>query len=338
MKAKVGVMGFGRMGRDVVRGLFLRENLDFELVNINASGDLEVFAHLFKYDTVYGRFNGTVEVVSDGLVINGKKILVTDERDPSKIKWDSMGVDIVIDSTGAFASKEKAMMHIESGAKKVVLTSPGKNEDITIVMGVNDDLYDNEKHTIISNASCTTNCLAPITKVMLDNFGIVKGLMTTVHAYTNDQNIVDNKHRKGDLRRARAAAENIIPTSTGAAKAVGKVIPEVEGKLTGFAMRVPVPTGSIVDVTFELPEEHSKEEINAAIKEAAEGKMKGVLEYCEDEIVSSDIVGNTNSSIFDSLLTLVNGNMVKLVSWYDNEWGYAQRVIDVTELVARKLV
>ena len=337
MKIKVGVMGFGRMGRDVVRGIFSRDDVDFELVNINASGDLEVLAHLFKYDTVYGKFNGTVEVVEDGFLINGKKILVTDERDPAKIPWKEMGVDIVIDSTGAFAEKEKAMMHIKSGAKKVVLTSPGKDEDITIVMGVNDELYDNDKHTIISNASCTTNCLAPIAKVVLEKFGIVKGLMTTVHAYTNDQNIVDNKHRKGDLRRARAAAENIIPTSTGAAKAVGKVIPELNGKLTGFAMRVPVPTGSIVDVTFELPKEYSKEKINQAIKEAAEGPMKGILEYCEDPIVSSDIIGNNAASIFDSLLTIVNGNMVKLVSWYDNEWGYAQRVIDVAEKVAREL-
>ena len=270
------------------------------------------------------------------MIINGKKVTFVESKTPDQMNWKELGVDIVIDSSGAFKDEEKARGHLESGAKKVVLTSPGKGDMLTVVMGVNDDKYDPTVHDIVSNASCTTNCLAPVTKVILENFGIKKGLMSTVHAYTNDQNIHDGVHKK-DMRRARMGAENIIPTSTGAAKAVGKVIPEVDGILTGFALRVPVPTGSLVDVTFELEKDASVEEINAAIKKASENELKGILEYSEDELVSSDIIGNTHSSIFDSLLTTVNGKMVKLISWYDNEWGYTERVIDLTEKIAKSL-
>lgn len=335
MTIKVGINGFGRIGRDVVRGIMLREDLPFELVAINASGDWNLMAHLFKYDTIYRKFPGENEVTDQGFKINGKDIKITDQRNPAEIPWEEMGVDIVIDSTGVFKDREGVDKHFSAGAKKVIITAPAKEEDVTIVMGVNDKEYDPDKHHFISNASCTTNCLAPITKVILDNFGIEKGLMTTVHAYTNDQKVIDNKHK--DWRRARAAAENIIPTTTGAAKAVSLVIPEVEGKLTGYALRVPVPTGSIVDVTFEISKEATKEEINAALKAAAEGPMKGVLAYNEDPIVSTDIIGDNHSSILDSDLTLVNGNMVKLVSWYDNEWGYSQRVIDLAAMVAEKM-
>lgn len=335
MTIKVGINGFGRIGRDVVRGIVLREDLPFELVAINASGDWDLLAHLFKYDSIYRKFPGEIEVTDQGFKINGKDIKITDQRNPAEIPWEEMGVDIVIDSTGAFKDREGADKHFSAGAKKVIVTAPTKGEDVTIVMGVNDEEYDAQNHHFISNASCTTNCLAPVTKVILDNFGIEKGLMTTVHAYTNDQKVLDNKHK--DWRRARAAAENIIPTTTGAAKAVSLVIPEVEGKLTGYALRVPVPTGSIVDVTFEISKEATKEEINAALKKAAEGPMKGVLAYNEDPIVSTDIIGDTHSSILDSDLTLVNGNMVKLVSWYDNEWGYSQRVVDLAAMVAEKM-
>lgn len=335
MTIKVGINGFGRIGRDVVRGIMLREDLPFELVAINASGDWNLMAHLFKYDSIYRKFPGVIEVTGQGFKINGKDIKITDQRNPSEIPWEEMGVDIVIDSTGVFKDREGVDKHFSAGAKKVIITAPAKEEDVTIVMGVNDQEYDPENHHFISNASCTTNCLAPITKVILDNFGIEKGLMTTVHAYTNDQKVIDNKHK--DWRRARAAAENIIPTTTGAAKAVSLVIPEVEGKLTGYALRVPVPTGSIVDVTFEISKEATKEEINAALKKAAEGPMKGVLAYNEDPIVSTDIIGDNHSSILDADLTLVNGKMVKLVSWYDNEWGYSQRVIDLAAMVAEKM-
>lgn len=337
MKVKVGVNGFGRIGRDVVRSIFQREDDKFELVSVNASGEIDVLAHLFKYDTIYRKFPGTVESYDRGLKINGKDIRFTDNRDPKEIPWKELGVDIVIDTTGAFTKREGAMLHLEAGAKKVIITSPAKEEDITIVMGVNDDKYDPENHNIISNASCTTNCLAPVAKVILDNFGIERGLMTTVHAYTNDQNIHDAKHKKGDLRRARAGAENIIPTTTGAAKAVSLVIPELKGKLTGYALRVPVPTGSVVDVTFEISKEATVEEINAAIKAAAEGPMKGILAYTEDPIVSSDIIQDDHASIFDAQLTLVQDKMVKVVSWYDNEWGYSQRVVDLANLVAEKM-
>ncbi|MDO5301198.1 MAG: type I glyceraldehyde-3-phosphate dehydrogenase [Tissierellia bacterium] len=336
MTIKVGVNGFGRIGRDVIRGICLREDLPFELVALNASGDWELMAHLFRYDTIYREYPGDIKVVDEGFEIDGKLVKITDFRNPEEIPWKEMGVDLVIDSTGAFNTREGAEKHFKAGAKKVIVTAPAKGEDLTVVLGVNDDEYDPEKHHFISNASCTTNCLAPLAKVMMDNFGIERGLITTTHAYTNDQNIHDAKHKK-DWRRARAAAENIIPTSTGAAKAVGVVLPELQGKLTGYALRVPVPTGSIVDAVFELSKEATVEEINEAMRKAAEGPMKGVLQYSEDPLVSSDIIGNEHSSIFDSKLTLVQDRMVKLFSWYDNEWGYSQRVVDVTAMVAEKM-
>lgn len=339
MKNNVGIMGFGRIGRDALRIWALRENKEFNITHVavrNVEKTLKERTHLFKFDSIYRTYPGEIEFTEDGMIVDGHKITFVESKTPEEMNWKELGVEVVIDSSGAFNDEEKAKGHIKAGAKKVVLTSPGKGDILTIVMGVNDDKYDPEKDDIISNASCTTNCLAPITKVVLDNFGIKKGLMSTVHAYTNDQNIHDGVHKK-DMRRARMGAENIIPTSTGAAKAVGKVIPEVDGILTGFALRVPVPTGSLVDVTFELEKEATKEEINAAIKKAAENELKGVLEYSEDELVSSDIIGNRHSSIFDSLLTTVNGNMVKLISWYDNEWGYTERVIDLTEKIVKSL-
>lgn len=336
MSIKVGVNGFGRIGRDVVRGYFEEGGFDeIEIVAINATGDYDTFCHLFKYDTAYGKFEGEVEPYDEGLKINGQEIKFTDHRNPEEIPWKELGVELVIDSTGAFRNQEGLEKHIKAGAKKVVLTAPGKGVDQTIVLGVNDEDYNPETDNVISNASCTTNCLAPVTKVVLDNFGIERGLMTTIHAYTNDQNIQDNKHK--DLRRARAAAQNIIPTTTGAAKAVGQVIPEVDGKLTGFAVRVPVITGSLVDVTFELSEEHSAEEINEVFKKASENELKGILGYTEEPIVSSDIVATNLSSIFDASLTLVKDRMVKLVAWYDNEWGYSQRVLDLANFVAEKM-
>lgn len=335
MSIKVGVNGFGRIGRDVVRGYYECGFEGFEIVAINATGDMESFSHLFKYDSAYGKFEGTVEPYEEGLVINGEKIKFTNHRNPEEIPWTELGVEVVIDSTGAFRDKEGLEKHIKAGAKKVILTAPGKGVDKTIVMGVNEEDYNPETDNVISNASCTTNCLAPVTKVVLENFGVERGLMTTIHAYTNDQNIMDNKHK--DLRRARAAAINIIPTTTGAAKAVAEVLPEVKGKITGYAVRVPVITGSLVDVTFELSKEATVEEINAAFKKASENELKGILKYTEEPIVSSDIIGENNSSIFDANLTLVKDKMVKLVVWYDNEWGYSQRVLDLTKYVAEKM-
>ena len=334
MTMKVGLSGFGRIGRDVLRIYAEKNANDFEIVALNASGDLNTLAHLFKYDSLYGRFNGTIEVVEDGFIINGKKIKVVAHRDPAEIPWKELGVDLVIDSTGAFRDREGLSKHISAGAKKVILTAPAKQEDITIVMGVNDDKYDPEKHNIISNASCTTNCLAPVAKVILDNFGIKKGLMTTVHAYTNDQQILDKRHK--DLRRARAAGESIIPTTTGAAKAVALVIPELKGKKNGFAMRVPTPTVSVVDVVFEVEKPTTAEEVNRALKEASEGSMKGILGYSEEPLVSIDYRGDERSSIVDGLTTMAIDNMVKVVSWYDNEWGYSERVVDLASMVANK--
>ena len=334
MTMKVGLSGFGRIGRDVLRIYAEKNANDFEIVALNASGDLNTLAHLFKYDSLYGKFNGTIEVVEDGFMINGKKIKVVDHRNPAEIPWKELGVDLVIDSTGAFRDREGLSKHISAGAKKVILTAPAKQEDITIVMGVNDDKYDPEKHNIISNASCTTNCLAPVAKVILDNFGIKKGLMTTVHAYTNDQQILDKRHK--DLRRARAAGESIIPTTTGAAKAVALVIPELKGKLNGFAMRVPTPTVSVVDVVFEVEKPTTAEEVNRALKEASEGSMKGILGYSEEPLVSIDYRGDERSSIVDGLTTMAIDNMVKVVSWYDNEWGYSERVVDLASMVANK--
>lgn len=336
MSIRVGVNGFGRIGRNVIRGIVQREELDFELVQLNASGDWKMMAHLFEFDSIYGRFPGTIEIVDEGFLINGKLLKITDCRNPEEIPWKENNIDIVIDSTGAFNTREGAQKHMKAGAKKVIVTAPGSEADITIVMGVNDEKYDTTKHNYISNASCTTNCLAPIAKVLNDNFGVVSGLMTTVHAYTNDQKLLDTKHKK-DFRRARAAAENIIPTSTGAAKAVGLVLPELNGKLTGFALRVPAAKGSIVDANFELDREVTVEEINKAMKEASDGRMKGVLAFTDKPLVSSDIVGSNYSSIYDSELTIVREKMVKVISWYDNEWGYSQRVVDLANLVARKL-
>ncbi len=334
MSMKVGLSGFGRIGRDFLRAYAEKDVKDFELVAINASGNLEDLAHLLKYDTMYGKFKGTIEVEEDGFILNGKKIKVVAHRDPAEIPWVDLGVELVVDSTGAFRDREGLSKHINSGAKKVIVTAPAKGEDITIVMGVNEDKYDPENHHIISNASCTTNCLAPVAKVILENFGIKKGLMTTIHAYTNDQQILDKRHK--DLRRARAAAANIVPTTTGAAKAVALVLPELKGKLNGFAVRVPVPTVSLVDVVFEVEKVTTAEEVNKVLKEASEGKLKGILGYSEEPLVSSDYVGDPRSSIVDGLSTMVIGNMVKVVSWYDNEWGYSERVLDLVKLVANK--
>ncbi|MDO5717851.1 MAG: type I glyceraldehyde-3-phosphate dehydrogenase [Tissierellia bacterium] len=334
MYMKVALNGFGRIGRDVVRILFEENVEEIELVAINILSDLESEARLFRHDSLYGKFNGTIEVEEDAFIINGKRVQIVSDRDPANLPWKELGVELVIDSTGAFRDKEGLSKHIEAGAKKVIVTAPAKNEDITIVLGVNEDKYDPEKDNIISNASCTTNCLAPFTKVVMEKFGIVKGLMTTIHAYTNDQNIHDNKHK--DPRRARAAALSMVPTTTGAAKAVSLVLPELEGKLNGYAIRVPVPTVSIVDVVFELEKEATKEEINAALKEASENELKGILGFAEEPLVSIDYQGDPRSSIVDADLTMVNGNMAKIVSWYDNEWGYSNRVVDLAKFVASK--
>ena len=334
MAMKVGLSGFGRIGRDFLRAYFEGGVSEFDLVAINASGDLNDLAHLLKYDTMYGKFDGTVEVVEDGFVINDKHVKVVAHRDPLEIPWGELGVELVVDSTGAFKDKEGLSKHITAGAKKVIITAPAKDEDITIVMGVNEELYDAENHHIISNASCTTNCLAPVSKVILDKFGVKKGLMTTIHAYTNDQQILDKRHK--DLRRARAAAQNIVPTTTGAAKAVALVLPELKGKLNGFSVRVPVATVSMVDVTFEVEKSTTAEEVNRVLKEASENELKGILGYTEEPLVSSDFVGDKRSSIVDGLSTMVIDNMVKIISWYDNEWGYSERVIDLAKLVATK--
>lgn len=331
---KIAINGFGRIGRISFRNIQSKSNL--EVVAINDLTNAATLAHLLKYDSVHGRFNGEVYAEGDYLVVNGKKIRVYAERDPEALPWGELGIDIVIESTGIFRTKEKMSKHIKAGAKKVILTVPAdKAEDVdaTVVLGVNDEILTKEM-TCISNASCTTNCLAPLAKVLHEKFGIVRGLMNTIHSYTNDQQILDLPH--SDLRRARAAAVSIIPTSTGAAKAVGLVIPELKGKLDGLSMRVPTPDGSVVDLTVELEKTVTKEEINAAVKEAAEGRLKGILEYTEDPIVSCDIIGNPHSSIFDSKLTMVmEGNMVKVVSWYDNENGYSNRVCDLAEKLAK---
>lgn len=334
MTMKVGLSGFGRIGRDVMRIIFEENVTEFELVALNATGNLNDLAHLFKYDSLYGKFNGTIEVAEDGLIINDKKVRVVSHRDPAEIPWGELGVELVIDSTGAFKDKADLEKHIQAGAKKVMITAPAKNEDITVVIGVNEHLYDPEKHNVISNASCTTNCLAPFTKVILDKLGIKKGLMTTIHAYTNDQQILDKRHK--DLRRARAAAENIVPTTTGAAKAVALVLPELKGKLNGFSVRVPVPTVSMVDVVFEVEKNTTVEEVNKLLKDASENELKGILGYSEEPLVSRDFVGDARSSIIDADSTMVIDNMVKVVSWYDNEWGYSTRVVDLAKLIATK--
>ena len=331
---RVGINGFGRIGRNYLRAA-LAQNSDLEIVAVNDLSDPAGLAHLLKYDSVTGRLGAAVSVDGDSIVVNGKSIKVLAERDPAELPWKELGVDIVIESTGIFTDGEKAKKHIEAGAKKVLISAPATNEDATFVIGVNNHLYDPEKHHIISNASCTTNCLAPLAKVFNDRFGIVNGLMTTIHAYTADQNLQDGPHK--DLRRARAAAINIVPSSTGAAKAIGLVLPELKGKLDGFALRVPVPTGSITDLTLVSEKKVTVDEIRAAYKEAAEGPLKGILLYTEDEIVSSDIVTDPHSSIFDAGLVRVIDNTVKLSSWYDNEWGYSNRLVELTAMVAAKL-
>ncbi len=334
MTIKVGINGFGRIGRNFYRAL-IASGADIEVVGVNDLTDNKTLAHLLKYDTVLGRFPLSVAFDDDNIIVDGKKIRVLAERDPANLPWGELGADIVIESTGFFTDATKAKAHIDGGAKKVIISAPAKNEDATFVMGVNHTGYDPAAHHIISNASCTTNCLAPLAKALNDSIGIVRGLMTTIHAYTGDQNLQDGPHR--DLRRARAAAQNIVPTSTGAAKAVALVLPELKGKLDGYALRVPVITGSATDLTFTAPKETTVDEVNAAVKAAADGPLKGVLEYCDDEIVSSDIITNPHQSIFDSKLTKVIGDQVKVVAWYDNEWGYSNSLVALTQYVGERL-
>jgi glyceraldehyde 3-phosphate dehydrogenase len=335
LSVKIGINGFGRIGRNFFRAA-LAKGSELEIVAVNDLDSPKALAHLLKYDTVAGRLGATIEVDGDNIIVNGKAIKVLAERNPAELPWGELGVDIVVESTGRFTKSADARQHITAGAKKVVISAPATGDDVaTLVLGVNEGTYDPATHDIISNASCTTNCLAPLAKVFLDNFGIERGFMTTVHAYTADQNLQDGPH--SDLRRARAAAQNIIPTSTGAAKALGLVIPELVGKLDGYALRVPVITGSITDLTIEATKPVTVAEINAAYKAAAEGPLKGILSYTEDEIVSSDIQGDPHSSIFDAGLTKVIGNQVKVASWYDNEWGYSNRLVDITEYVADRL-
>ncbi|MET9517268.1 type I glyceraldehyde-3-phosphate dehydrogenase [Streptomyces sp. NPDC002994] len=334
MTIRVGINGFGRIGRNYFRAL-LEQGADIEIVAVNDLGDTATTAHLLKYDTILGRLKAEVSHTANTITVDDRTIKVLSERNPADIPWGELGVDIVIESTGIFTKKADAEKHIAGGAKKVLISAPAKNEDITIVMGVNQDKYDAANHHVISNASCTTNCVAPMAKVLDENFGIVKGLMTTVHAYTNDQRILDFPH--SDLRRARAAAENIIPTTTGAAKATALVLPQLKGKLDGIAMRVPVPTGSVTDLVITLEREVTKDEINAAFQKAAEGELKGIVEYTVDPIVSSDIVNEPASCTFDSSLTMAEGNQVKVIGWYDNEWGYSNRLVDLTVFVGSQL-
>jgi glyceraldehyde 3-phosphate dehydrogenase len=331
---KVGINGFGRIGRNFFRAL-LTSGADVQVVGINDLTDTTTLAHLLKYDSILGRIGVPVEATEGAIIVDGTEIPIFAERDPAALPWAKVGADVVVESTGIFTNAEDAGKHITAGAKKVIISAPAKGEDITIVMGVNDGDYNPETDNIISNASCTTNCLAPMAKAIDDAFGIERGLMTTIHAYTNDQRILDFPH--SDLRRARAAAVNMIPTSTGAAKAIALVLPHLKGKLDGYAMRVPVPTGSATDLTVELKTPATKEEINEVVKKAAEGPMKGYLQYTEDPIVSSDIVTDPSSCIFDAGMTNANGNMVKVLGWYDNEWGYSNRLVDLVGLVGSKL-
>ncbi|GAA1233838.1 MULTISPECIES: type I glyceraldehyde-3-phosphate dehydrogenase [Oryzihumus] len=335
MTVRVGINGFGRIGRNFFRAVEA-SGADIEVVAANDLGDLKTMAHLLKYDSILGRFPEDVSVEGDGIKVGDKTITILAERDPGALPWKDLGVDVVIESTGFFTDATKARAHVDAGgAKKVIISAPASNEDFTVVMGVNHADYDPEAHTVISNASCTTNCLAPMAKAINDEFGIVKGLMTTIHAYTQDQNLQDAPHK--DLRRARAAALNMVPTSTGAAKAIGLVLPELKGKLDGYAMRVPLPTGSATDLTVEVSRETTVEEVNAAVKAAAEGALKGFLTYNEDPIVSTDIVTDPASCIFDAPLTKVIGNQVKVVGWYDNEWGYSNRLVDLVTYVGKRL-
>jgi glyceraldehyde 3-phosphate dehydrogenase len=331
MPVRVGINGFGRIGRNVFRA-GQAADADIEWVAVNDITDNATLAHLLQYDTAYGRYPGTVEATDEGIVVDGTLVRVLAERDPANLPWADLGVDVVLESTGLFTKRDDAAKHLDAGAKKVVISAPGTNADITIVLGVNDDAYDPERHHVISNASCTTNCLAPPAKVANDTVGIKHGLMTTIHAYTSDQRLQDAPHK--DLRRARAAAQNLIPTSSGAAKAVGLVLPELNGKLTGFAIRAPVITGSVVDLTFEAERNTSVEELNDAFRSAAEGGLQGILRYTEAPLVSSDIVADPHSSILDGELTqVIDGTLVKLVAWYDNEWGYSNRCVDVLQKV-----
>lgn len=335
MVAKVAINGFGRIGRLGLRAILERHKEDLNVVAINDMADLQTNAHLFRYDSTYGIFPGKVEVGEGFLNIDGSRIAVLNQKDPSRLPWRQLGVDIVIESTGVFTEAAQVRAHIEAGAKKVIITAPAKDEDITVVLGVNDSDYDPRKHHIVSNASCTTNCLAPVAKVLHDHFGIERGLMTTTHAYTNDQRILDLMHK--DLRRARAAAMNIVPTSTGAAKAIGLVMPELKGKLHGLSLRVPTSTVSVVDLVADLKKSASVEDLNNAFKNAAEGKLEGIMAYCDEPLVSSDFRGNPASSIVDALSTVVlEGKMAKVLSWYDNEWGYSCRVGDLATLMAEK--
>lgn len=334
MTVKVGINGFGRIGRNIFRAALENRNIDFVAIN-DLPTPTATLAHLLKYDSILGELKVNIEARENALVVNGKEIKVLTYKDPAEIPWASLGVQVVIESTGVFTEKEKAVKHIQAGAKKVIITAPAKNEDLTVVMGVNEKMYDPSKHSVISNASCTTNCLAPVAKVLIENFGIKRGLMTTIHSYTNDQRVLDLVHK--DLRRARAAALSMIPTTTGAAKAVSLVLPELKGKLDGLAIRVPTPNVSLVDLVCEVEKDTSKEEVNRVFKEAAEGKLSGILEYCDKPLVSKDFNGNPKSSIFDAALTyVIDKRLVKVLSWYDNEWAYSCRVVDLVEYIAGK--
>ena len=334
MAYQVGINGFGRIGRNVFRAAL--NNPEINIVAVNDLTDAKTLAHLLKYDSVHGILDAEVKADGDAIIVNGKRIQVLAERNPVDLPWGKMGVEIVVESTGIFTAKEKAEAHIQAGAKKVIISAPATGEDVTIVLGVNEDKYDPKNHHVVSNASCTTNCLAPFVKVLNDSFGVKRGMMTTVHSYTNDQQILDLPHK--DLRRARAAAENIIPTTTGAAKAVGLVLPELQGKLNGFSLRVPTPNVSVTDLVAELDKSVTAEEINDALKTAAAGPMKGILDFSNEPLVSKDYNGNPHSSIVDGLSTMViDGNMVKVVSWYDNEWGYSCRLADIARMVAGAL-
>jgi glyceraldehyde 3-phosphate dehydrogenase len=335
MTVKIGVNGFGRIGRNFFRAVKKRD-LDFDFVGVNDLGDAATLAHLLKYDSVHGRYAGTVEIGGSGLLIDGDELRVLAERDPANLPWKKLGAEIVIESTGLFTDRDRAAAHLEAGAQKVVISAPAKGEDVTIVMGVNDEAYDPANHHVISNASCTTNCVAPMAKVLDETFGIEQAFMTTVHAYTNDQNLLDLPHK--DLRRARAAAVNIVPASTGAAKATSLVLPQLKGKMDGFALRVPVPDGSVTDLVATVGREATVDEVNAAFEAAARsGSLAGKLVYTEDPIVSSDIVGSDASCTFDAKLTMAMGTTVKVIGWYDNEWGYSNRLVDLVQLVAGKL-
>jgi len=334
MTTRIGINGFGRIGRQSMKALLERYPREIEVVAVNDLTDTRTNAHLLKYDSTYGRFPGEVEATADALIVNGQSIKVLSQRDPALIPWGELGIDLVIESTGLFTDADKAAAHIKGGAKKVIISAPAKGEDLTIVLGVNDHMYDPAKHNIVSNASCTTNCLAPAAKVINDSFGIEKGLMNTIHSYTNDQRILDQVHK--DLRRARTAGANIIPTSTGAARALALVIPELKGRFDGMSLRVPTVTVSVVDFVATLRKETNKDEINQAFKTAAAGALKGILDFTDEPLVSTDFRGDSHSAIIDGLSTMVIGNMIKVIAWYDNEWGYSCRVADLTHFIAQK--